>query len=176
MAPLVTVAGCGRTLPIPPPGSDRVALRMNELKASFTRVARRERDLPGVRSLAQIPDNPAAGMSAVDQSLLAAVLYLDARERLARTSRPIRDEEVRAVLARPIDISQINPQSLQRRLEEARARLESDPGYSGLLRLYESDPFATHCEDMLTGETVPCYRWIYRFTVLVPRWIDQWGP
>jgi hypothetical protein len=175
VAPILLLTGCGRTLPIPPPGESRAAARLNELKESVVRVARRERSLPGLRSLAQIPD-ASAGMPVADQTLLAAALDLDARERLGRGNHPIRDAEVRAVLARPMDVSRFDRQYFVRRLEEARRRSAADPVYARYISLSESTLGATHCEDMITGETVPCYRWVYRFTAVVYNWMDQWGP
>jgi hypothetical protein len=79
--------------------------------------------------LAGLSANLTAWFSDADLSLLASALYLQARPRVRAAKRPIGESGVRAVLARPIDISRFSHRSLKRTLTQTKARMARDARY-----------------------------------------------
>jgi hypothetical protein len=101
--------------------------QINRVGQAYIELARREPDLPGVRSLTRL-NKSFAGFSDADGSLLASALYLQARQRVRTAASPLRES---AVLSKPVDISRFSRRSLERTLKQTKARMAQDAGYAG---------------------------------------------
>jgi hypothetical protein len=129
---------------------DAVDEQLKRFADTYNSLASREPNLPGIRSLAQLNERLLAGFSAADLSVLTSALYLQARERVASRARPITDDDVRAALSRPIDMSRFGRPFLERTLADAHARAARDPRYREALRTM-LPPGTIACRDVDTG-------------------------
>lgn len=143
-------------------------LRIARFMDGYSAVARREPTLPGARSLEEIATNVLGRFSPSDQAFLADVMYVEARDVLRRSRRPVSEAAIRRALVAPVDAGRVSPEYFIGKVAEARSRMESDRAYGEALMIRANDPFFHgRCEDELTGETVPCAMWVFRRTLLI---------
>lgn len=165
-----TLIACGAALILPtackttPLTVASVDEQIARIGRDLIMVARRNPDLPGVRSLARL-ESSAASMSAGDEAMLNAALHIQLRERLTRHRRTFGLEQIRTTLSRPIDVSRFGDAWALDELATAKRRAETEPGYGAALNRIINNPSHMHCEKLLTGETVPC--WLLRRQVVV---------
>lgn len=143
---------------VTPPSSDLADEQLNRVGNEYELLARREPNLPGVRSLAQLNNQLVAGFSASDLSLLASALHLQGRERVAQARRPITQTDMRAILSNPIDMSGYGRSFLERTLTQARDRAAADPRYRHELDTVAAKP--SPC-----GAGIP--RWLCTVVVII---------
>jgi hypothetical protein len=133
LSPLI-LASCRSLGPADAPPARFAEAQIDRVMDGYNALARSDRTLPGIQSLAQFNEQLAEGLNPADLSLVAAALYLRAREQVVRIRRPITITDVRTALSRPIDMAPYGRSFLEQTLAEARAREATDPVYRGELQ------------------------------------------
>jgi len=127
-----------------PSNDAEYASELNAISKWFDRIGSTQPKLAGVQSLLAIDQQRLArGFKDADLEILAGALYLEAirqlkniplskmsaKSRTATTRRRITEADVKAVLSKPISTRRYGHAYFYRILDDAKAKLESNPRY-----------------------------------------------